>query len=80
MNERIQELAYDAEDYADTMVDGGSDFHPTFVKKFAELIIRECMDLLEDYTTDIHVGGIQYNVVGASETLQEYFGVENENI
>ena len=46
-------------------------------EKFAELIIRECMDLLEDYTTDIHVGGIQYNVVGASETLQEYFGLED---
>ena len=45
-------------------------------EKFAELIIRESMDLLEDYTTDINVGGIQYNVVGASETLQEHFGIE----
>jgi len=46
-------------------------------EKFADLIIRECMDLLEDYTTDICVGGIEYKVVGASETLQEYFGLEN---
>ena len=42
MNERIQELAYQAEEYADTMVDGGSEFHPVFVRKLAELIVREC--------------------------------------
>lgn len=53
------------------------EYTPLFNEKFAELIIRKCMDLLEDYTTDIHVGGIQYNVVGASETLQEYFGLED---
>ena len=58
MNERIQELAYQAEEYADTMVDGGSEFHPVFVKKLAELIVRECalqcvhnedMDLIEKH-------------------------------
>ena len=42
MNDRIQELAYQAEEYADTMVDGGSEFHPVFVRKFAELIVKEC--------------------------------------
>ena len=47
-----------------------------FSEKFAELIVRECMDLLEDFTTDIHLGGIEYAVVGASETLQEHFGIE----
>ena len=45
-------------------------------EKFAELIIRESMDLLEDFTTDIYLGGIEYVVVGASETLQEHFGIE----
>lgn len=77
MNERIRECWLKAarEDSSETW-----DTQEQFIERFAELIIRECMDLLEDYTTDIHVGGIQYNVVGASETLQEYFGVENENI
>jgi hypothetical protein len=70
MNERIRELASQC---WDRRLDG-MHFDQ---EKFAELIIRECMDLLEDYTTDIHVGGIQYNVVGASETLQEYFGLED---
>ena len=36
------------------------------------------MDLLEDYTTDVHVGGIQYNVLSADETLQKHFGVERD--
>lgn len=56
----------------------GIDYNPDQegLDLFAELIIRECMDLLEDYTTDINVGGIEYTVVGASETLQEHFGVE----
>ena len=56
----------------------GIDYNPDQegLDLFAELIIRECMDLLEDYTTDINVGGIEYKVVGAIETLQEHFGVE----
>ena len=45
-------------------------------EKFAELIIRESMDLLKDFTNDIYLGGIEYVVVGASETLQEHFGIE----
>jgi hypothetical protein len=36
------------------------------------------MDLLEDYTTDVNVGGIQYNVLSADETLQKHFGVERD--
>ena len=47
MNERIFELAAEAEDYADSIVDQGGEFHLTYTKKFAELIVRECADLLE---------------------------------
>ena len=52
------------------------DYDHRAIEKFAELIVRECMDLLEDYTTDVHVGGIQYNVLSAEETLQKHFGLE----
>jgi hypothetical protein len=69
MNERIKELASQC---WDRRLDG-MHFDQ---EKFAELIIRECMDLLEDYTTDVHVGGIQYNVLSADETLQKHFGIE----
>ena len=79
MNERIRELAKQADGvFIHKLITGAKQY--TFLEKdlekFAELIVRECMDLLEDYTTDINVGGIQYNVVGASETLQEHFGIE----
>ena len=66
MNERIKDLYLNSLD----------DKQNFCYQKFAELIIRECMDLLEDYTTDVHVGGIQYNVVSADETLQKHFGLE----
>jgi hypothetical protein len=77
MNERIRELAYEAEDYADTMVDGGSEFHPTFVKKFAELIVRECIQVVDDMAdpeedSDRYFWAIQ----NASEKIKEHFGVE----
>lgn len=47
MNERIQELAYQAEDYADGIVDQGGDFHPAYTQKLAELIVRECVKEIE---------------------------------
>ena len=43
MNPRIQELAYEAEDYADSKVDEGGEFHIHYTQKFAELIIQECV-------------------------------------
>lgn len=42
MNERIQALADEAEDYADSIVDQGGEFHSTYTQKLAELIVREC--------------------------------------
>ena len=42
MNERIQELADEAEDYADSIVDRGGEFHPAYTQKLAELIVKEC--------------------------------------
>lgn len=43
MNERIQELAFQAEDYADNIVDMGGEFYESYTNKFAELIIAECL-------------------------------------
>ena len=48
MNDRIQELAYQAEELADAEVDSGSEFHPAFCRIFAELIVRDCAKFLED--------------------------------
>lgn len=78
MNERIKQLLGQAYDEAvpETWTTLSSEQLGRIYEKFAELIVRECMDLLEDFTNDIYFGGIEYAVVGASETLQEHFGIE----
>lgn len=48
MNERIRELANEAEDYADAIVDQGGDFHLAYTRKFAELIVQECTKVLSE--------------------------------
>jgi hypothetical protein len=78
MNSRLEDLMYRAGLTAQGCWDSMDDYDHRAIEKFAELIIRECMDLLEDYTTDVHVGGIQYNVLSAEETLQKHFGVERD--
>jgi hypothetical protein len=42
MNERIRELADQAENYAYSAVIGGSECMEAYTKKFAELIVKEC--------------------------------------
>ena len=73
MNDRIQELAYQAEEYADTMVDGGSEFHPVFVRKFAELIVYECMEQVH-YTREDMINGNISQVI--KDRIEKHFGVE----
>ena len=65
MNERIQQLAWAAEDYADSIVDQGGEFHQAYTRKFAELIVRECADLC--YSANDH------------KNILRHFGVEHVN-
>jgi hypothetical protein len=76
MNERIKELAYEAEDYADSIVDQGGEFHPAYTKKFAELIMEECR-----YVMDCNKGSDQHTewnkaLSETSNKILEHFGVE----
>ncbi len=72
MNERIQTLADQAEDYADIYYEYPSvDWLSTFKEKFAELIVRECCDMVNKHH--------QYN--NPNDCLlvldiKEHFGVE----
>lgn len=71
MNPRIQELAYEAEDYADSIVDQGGEFHPAYTKKFAELLVRECAGAcLHDDWEDPRWGRFYSN------KIKEHFGVK----
>ena len=68
MNARIQELAYDAEDYADGIVDQGGEFHQAYTQKLAELIVKECIQAVDN------VGG--YNEEFHMNAIKAHFGVE----
>lgn len=74
MNERIQELAYEAEEQAEREVDQGSGFngetfHPTFCRIFAESIVRECVGILQH--REHHAV-----IVNSIKEIKERFGVE----
>ena len=62
MNERITELMIDA----GKTIPGEKHIDADFCKKFAELIVRECISKAEDY-------GLGCDAV---EQLKEHFGVE----
>jgi|GEM_PF-2456417 len=67
LNEQLQQLADDAEDYADDAVDIGGEFHTAYTKKLCELIVKRCCDVLYDN----ELGNYQVNYV-----LKEHFGIE----
>ena len=71
MNERIQELAWAAEDYAESIVDQGGGFHQAYTRKFAELIVKECAERL---LNDAKLTDIQTARCVAS--IREHFGDE----
>jgi hypothetical protein len=46
-------------------------------KKFAELIVKECVDILSTYRAKIiFEDGIEYNCVHPIQAIQKHFGVE----
>ncbi len=82
MNERIQALAVQAEDYADGIVDQGGEFHEAYTQKLAELIVRECGKVVYNYTnkTETHIlyGEVGWECLPGDLQIQikEHFGVE----
>ena len=79
MNERIRELGFQAWEYAmnhdlvcgSVVHNGGvnSVFMDLYDKKLAELIIKECLDLIPE--DDVRVNGVHvYHVI------KDHFGVE----
>jgi hypothetical protein len=67
MNERIQELAEQAEKYADANFKGEHFWTQAYESKFAELIVRECIDIADEYD------GVGSTIVSR---IREHFGVE----
>jgi hypothetical protein len=73
MNERIRQLAEQAEKYADDNFKGEIFWTEAYESKFAELIVRDCMDVVDGYTKprtfDTH-----YDAVAQIEAL---FGIKH---
>lgn len=77
MNERIQELAFEAsENYG---------YHPEFAKKFAELIVGECIGIVEaqkeslcedENTWSDSDYGYEMAVNDSVDMINKHFGVE----
>jgi hypothetical protein len=71
MNERIKELADQASQYASRETTDLDEWEFIFRKKFAELIVRECADYLDNFNKAI-IGDV--GIAGFS--LKKHFGVE----
>ncbi len=81
MNERIRELALQAQDWADAHAPYTSEEHEYFTKKFAELIVKECAKAIADdqlakdcgtFLMDSYAKGMRYS----AHLIEEHFGVE----
>jgi len=75
MNERILELAEQAEKYADENFRGEPTWSEAFESKFAELIVRECIKSLwteECHTSDLAVEEYNRN----SKKIKQHLEIE----
>jgi hypothetical protein len=70
MNERILELAIEARKYAETKPDI---YSVAYDKKFAELIVRECIEQVW-YTREDGINGNVSEVI--KDRIKQHFGVK----
>ena len=71
MSERMSELLWQAGGY--TKLDGSYSLHESHLQKFAELIVRECMEQVW-YTREDGINGNVSEVI--KDRIKEHFGVE----
>ncbi len=74
MNERIQALADEAEDYADGISDQGGEFHPAYTEKLAELIIQRTLEIVEAHTEIFQSDEARAMVEHIKSSVQKDFG------
>lgn len=73
MNKRIEQLAEQAEKYADDNFKGEHFWTQAYESKFAQLIVQECANMAESFHRH------QYDFTGnleLHEFIREHFGVE----
>ena len=67
MNERIKRLAEQAEKYADDNFRGEPTWSEAFETKFAELIVQECIEIVDSGY-----------LIGPGNQIRKHFGVEEQ--
>jgi len=70
MNERIQKLSEQAEKYADDNFRGEPTWSEAFESKFAELIVKECCQMMMDLE-------VKYPANLTVREIKKHFGVED---
>jgi len=81
MNERIRELAEQAEIYAGELIDEGADYdqYPRYyTEKFAELIVGECVATIANDTANYPGEGMMAYYQGVQDSaraIKKHFGV-----
>jgi hypothetical protein len=81
MNQRIRELADESAKYSAIMaLPTGQSGNELFVEKFAELIVRECADIGDNYQDILGNEPECFNcrkvAYGIVDKIKEHFGVE----
>ena len=75
MNERIRELAKEAEAYADYYAFIADELEKDiFVRRFAQLIVRECVTICN--SVQEQYGQYTFTATTVKNRIQEHFGVE----
>jgi hypothetical protein len=72
VNERIEKISEQAGNHADTYDDAnGPIWFQMYNEKFAELIVRECIDICNDTNDASYLNGVI-----AGRKIKQHFGVE----
>ena len=71
MNDRIKQLAEQAEKYADANFKGEHFWTQAYESKFAELIVKECLVVINQSN-----GVGDDDVIKISQDVKKHFGVE----
>ena len=71
MNERIEDLMYRAGLIAQGCWDEMDSYDKQAIEKFAELIVRECAELVKDFYQED-----EFTCYSAKTEIKEHFGVE----
>jgi hypothetical protein len=78
MNERIQELADKAQEYAEWMTPQGLEWFDNFKQQFAELIVKECVKVMYDNAIERRVPpDIEKTPTHYAVAILEHFGVKD---